>query len=238
MRAGKGQANGGWLGVCALAVACAGLPLAGLAQPVAEFVLWGDRAEDTRATRPSTPVPGSRGATQPAGKPNNARVPNVPPLGQQTRPDEGPLQLVTDPSGDRLAHPLLQVDTPDGPALRLDLAALDALPQISFSTGTLWTEGKTQFSGPSLLSVLQAAGIRSGRIQLWALNDYMAELDIANLRDGAPIIATRRDGKTFGVRDSGPLWVVYPYDADEDFRTEEIYAASVWQLQAIRLAKP
>ena len=40
-----------------------------------------------------------------------------------------------------------------------DLATLDSLPQLQFETSTLWTEGVIAFSGPSLRSVLNAAGV-------------------------------------------------------------------------------
>jgi hypothetical protein len=35
------------------------------------------------------------------------------------------------------------------------------------------------------------------------------------------------------VREKGPLWIVYPYDKNEKFQTEEIYARSVWSLWKI-----
>ena len=34
------------------------------------------------------------------------------------------------------------------------------------------------------------------------------------------------------LRDKGPLWVVFPYDASEEFRRDEIYAQSIWQVDS------
>ena len=48
-----------------------------------------------------------------------------------------------------------------------------------------------------------------------------------------PIIATRINGQAFDLRDRGPLWLVFPYDVDSRFRTEKIFAASIWQLTHI-----
>ena len=48
-----------------------------------------------------------------------------------------------------------------------------------------------------------------------------------------PIIATRFDGNPFSVRENGPLWLIFPYDRDEEFRRDRIYAVSVWQLVQI-----
>lgn len=128
---------------------------------------------------------------------------------------------------------LLRVTTPNGQEVAFDRATLESLPQISFETSTIWTEGKVRFAGPALLTVLRKAGITAGKVELWALNDYFADLDLADLTEGWPIIATRRDGSPFGVRDNGPLWLVYPYDRGTEFADEGIYAASVWQLVSV-----
>lgn len=133
---------------------------------------------------------------------------------------------------------LLEVSDATGHQTRFDRAALESLPQVTFRTSTLWTDGPTTFSGPPLIEVLRAAGIRRGRVQLMALNEYMAEVELADLNNTVPIIATRRDGAPFRVRDGGPLWVVYPYDADAAWRTEQAYASSVWQLLSIKVKTP
>ena len=66
-----------------------------------------------------------------------------------------------------------------------------------------------------------------------ALNGYSVTFAREAIEDRVPIIATRRDGKPFGPRDLGPLWVVYPYDAEVRFRSETVYAQSIWQLTRI-----
>lgn len=115
-----------------------------------------------------------------------------------------------------------------------DLAALDALPQQSFSTTTLWTQGVVTFSGPALHDVLAAAGAgASVAFEAHALNSYSVSFARGAIEGGVPIIATRRDGKTFGPRDLGPLWVVFPYDSEVRFRSETVYAHSIWQLTRI-----
>jgi hypothetical protein len=37
------------------------------------------------------------------------------------------------------------------------------------------------------------------------------------------------------VRDKGPLWIVYPYDAKPEYRQELIYSRSIWQLDHIEV---
>lgn len=50
-----------------------------------------------------------------------------------------------------------------------------------------------------------------------------------------PIVAVLRDGERFGVRDKGPLWIIFPYDAEPRFRNEQIFAYSIWQLVSIEV---
>jgi len=35
------------------------------------------------------------------------------------------------------------------------------------------------------------------------------------------------------VREKGPLWIIYPFDATNAYRTESHYARSIWQLERI-----
>lgn len=110
-----------------------------------------------------------------------------------------------------------------------------ALPQVSFESTTIWTEGRQRFSGPSLASVLEAAGAGAGDLNLTAVNDYTVLMPRSVVEAGAPIVANRIDGEPFSRRDKGPLWIVFPYDSDERFRSENVYAYSVWQLTHITI---
>jgi hypothetical protein len=118
-------------------------------------------------------------------------------------------------------------------AVVLDAAALENLPVVSFQTGTIWTESQMTFSGPTLASVLALVGAGGGNLLLRAVNDYEVTLPISLVSADAPIIATLINGKPFSIKENGPLWVVFPYDRGPEFRTEMIYAVSVWQLTEI-----
>ena len=126
----------------------------------------------------------------------------------------------------------IQGDVTDGSQALTD-ADLMALPQVTVETSTIWTEGVQTFSGPSLASLLESVGAGDGDITLVAINDYVVEMPSAVIEAEAPIIANRIDGAPFSVRNKGPLWVIFPYDSDERFRAESVYAYSVWQLSGI-----
>ncbi|MCP1199071.1 molybdopterin-dependent oxidoreductase [Notoacmeibacter sp. MSK16QG-6] len=116
-----------------------------------------------------------------------------------------------------------------------DKDMLEALPTKSFRTSTIWTEGSHTFTGVALNDFLKAVGADGKTINAIALNDYAVEIPVSDAIDNGPIIAYQMDGKAMSVRDKGPLWIVYPYDANADYRTEMIYSRSIWQLNRIEI---
>lgn len=131
---------------------------------------------------------------------------------------------------------ILTVQTGEGgQSVTFTDAELMALPQESFETETIWTEGVVEFSGPSLKTVLEHAEMMLGDVELYAINDYNVVLPTHKIEEGAPIIANRINGAPFSVRDKGPLWVVFPYDDESQYNTEEYFALSVWQLNRLNV---
>lgn len=120
----------------------------------------------------------------------------------------------------------------DGP-VHFDADALDALPRHEIVTGTEWTDGVETFAGPALADVLAAAGAGPGDLRLTALNDYSVDMPRRAVAPEVPIVALYRDGTRFGVRDHGPLWIIFPYDRAARYRNEQIFSYSIWQLARI-----
>ncbi|MCD1625069.1 MAG: hypothetical protein ACU0B7_08810 [Paracoccaceae bacterium] len=134
---------------------------------------------------------------------------------------------------------LLSIDAQgDGSAIKTFTDTdLLALPQIEFSTSTIWTPEPATFSGPSLASVLEAAGAAKGALSMIAVNEYKVEIPTDRIEDNAPIIANRINGAPFSIRDKGPLWLVFPFDSNPRFQTEEVYSFSIWQLTQIKVVQ-
>ena len=59
------------------------------------------------------------------------------------------------------------------------------------------------------------------------------DLPLSDAKDDGPLLAYLMDGKTMSLRDKGPIWMVFPYDQNPDYRTEETYSRSIWQLLQI-----
>lgn len=138
-------------------------------------------------------------------------------------PPEGPVVLSV------TGHP----EAP-GPIL-FDRALLEILPTRQLTTHTIWTEGLQEFTGVPLAALLDHLGVDGGTIRASAANDYAVDIPVDSLTQTAPIVAFLRNGAPMTLRDRGPLWIVYPYDLGPEFRSELIYARSIWQLVQIDL---
>lgn len=124
----------------------------------------------------------------------------------------------------------------DGSAAQFDMPMLEHLPQTRFTTRTPWYARARNFSGPLLRDVLAAAGAQGTRIQAIALNDYRVDIPWDDAQRHDVIIALRIDDAPMAVRDKGPLFVIFPFDADPELRTQVYYNRSIWQLRKIEVA--
>ena len=125
--------------------------------------------------------------------------------------------------------------TNDAGSANFDLEMLAAMGVTTIETTTIWTDGVQTFEGVALDQLLQALGATEGTLIATAINDYSVEIPIAEVGQGNPIVAFRQNGAEMSVRDKGPLWIVYDYDSDPAYRTETIYARSIWQLDRLEV---
>jgi hypothetical protein len=114
-----------------------------------------------------------------------------------------------------------------------DIGRLKAMAQSEFETSTIWTEGKHRFSGVMLRDMVEFLDVSEFNLRFHALNDYAVEFLSTEATAEAPLLAYEMDGVAMSVRDKGPLWVMFPFDASPQYRTDTIYSRSIWQLDRI-----
>lgn len=122
-------------------------------------------------------------------------------------------------------------------AAALDLAMLEEMGATEIETSTIWTEGTQTFEGVPLDVLIDRLEIEGETLSAVAINDYAVEIPTSDAVEGGPIIAYKMNGNPMSVRDKGPLWVIYPYDADAAYQTEVIYSRSIWQLDRLNVAE-
>jgi hypothetical protein len=126
-------------------------------------------------------------------------------------------------------------ETNAGDAAEFDLAMLEAMETVTVETTTIWTDGVQTFVGVPLVALLAKVGAEGDMLRASAINDYAVEIPASDAVDGGPIVAYLRNGEPMSVRDKGPLWVVYPFDAVTEYQSELIYSRSIWQLDRIEV---
>jgi hypothetical protein len=109
---------------------------------------------------------------------------------------------------------------------------MDALPQESFNTSTIWNEGINTYSGPSLRSVLDliATSDHIKVIRLTAANDYVIDIPVHMIGQHQPILTTRINDTALSLRQKGPVWLMFPFDSDPSYQSARHKARAVWQL--------
>ncbi|MGY3438075.1 MULTISPECIES: molybdopterin-dependent oxidoreductase [unclassified Marinovum] len=114
-----------------------------------------------------------------------------------------------------------------------DLDMLKALPTTEFTTSTIWTDGPQTFTGVELKTFLETLDAHGDIIEATAINDYAVEIPMTDAVEGGAMLAYLSDGEEMSRRDKGPIWLVYPFDSNDDYRSETIYSRSIWQLDRL-----
>lgn len=112
-----------------------------------------------------------------------------------------------------------------------------AFPARVFSTKTNWTSGTPEFTGVALSDLLEAWNVSDGTMELVAINDYSVRFDADDPTNSGAVVAYFMNGEKMTPRDKGPLWLLYDYDGNADYRTETIFSRSIWQLDRIVISR-
>ena len=133
------------------------------------------------------------------------------------------------------ADTLLSITINDHARITLTEEDLLALPQVTIETSTPWDEEVITFSGPTLKALLTRYNITEGELNLYASNRYQIQVPWDYIEDTTPIIANRMNGSPFSRRQRGPLWLIFPFDSDDRYRSYEVSAMSIWQLISMEI---
>ncbi|GAA0771431.1 oxidoreductase [Roseibium denhamense] len=112
---------------------------------------------------------------------------------------------------------------------------LEAIGHSEIKTGTPWHDGVVHFEGVLLSDLIDHVDGQGRDLLVSALNNYSATIPSSDLKRHMPLLAMKLDGKYMKIEDKGPLFVIYPFDADPKLGSELFYSRSVWQVSAIEV---
>lgn len=152
-----------------------------------------------------------------------------------SEPTLNPGDPVPEPKGPTVLRVSGRIDAGKEGVVAFDMATLERLGVVRFTTSTNWTEGMTTFDGVLLSRVLEMVGAEADatRLILTALNDYSVPMPISDAYDWPVILAFKENGAYMSLRERGPLWVVYPRHVYPELGSREYMSRWVWQLAKI-----
>lgn len=116
-----------------------------------------------------------------------------------------------------------------------DHTMLDELPKSEIRTVTPWNTAITHFAGPRLRTLLDTVGAKGSVCRMFALNDYQVDIPVEDADRYSPILALTQNGNPLSVRERGPIWLMYPFDAYPEIRTTAMLDRPIWQLRRIEV---
>lgn len=128
------------------------------------------------------------------------------------------------------------IDATNEPGVAVfDRAMIEAIGVEGFETMTPWYAAKVRFEGVSMAKLLKLVGAKGQKITVTALNDYKTDIPVEDFQKYGAILALKRDGNYMPVSDKGPLFIVYPYDAHAELKSQKFYGRSAWQVAKIEV---
>lgn len=116
-----------------------------------------------------------------------------------------------------------------------DRALLEALEWQATVTRTPWSDGQDEYQGPLGRALLDFVGAFGSEMTITALNDYAVTMPVSDFYELPVILAMDQNGQAMRVRDKGPLFVLYPFDANPELNVERYHNRSVWQIKSIHV---
>jgi hypothetical protein len=125
--------------------------------------------------------------------------------------------------------------TNSGNRAHFDRAMIEALPSGKIITSNHVIDKAATYTGPIFHELLKLVGAQGSTIRVTALDDYTAELSLADLQKYGVILATNENGKQLTLDDRGPFFVVFPFDEFKELQNDLYYNMSVWQVMLIEV---
>ncbi len=114
-----------------------------------------------------------------------------------------------------------------------DKQMIEAMPKTVIKTENPWEHGLVAYEGVLLRDILKFVRADGKTLTISALNDYRADLSVADAETYDVILAYKREGADIPVREKGPLFAVFPFTDIPALATEARFAQSVWQVNRI-----
>lgn len=122
----------------------------------------------------------------------------------------------------------------DGVA-EFDLAMLESLGLVQYDVTDPFAERVIVYTGPLFRNLMEVVGVSSEAttVELVALNDYSAEMQIGDAYTWPVLFALQADGEYIPLDGGGPAIIVFPYDDYPNLDVQLYNNLWVWSMTRI-----
>ncbi|TFH91594.1 hypothetical protein ELS82_10880 [Vibrio ouci] len=117
--------------------------------------------------------------------------------------------------------------------VEMDEAMVQGLDKGTIRTNNHVIEQVTEYSGPTLISLLDYVGATGTQVKVTAWDEYVATIPIADIKTYQVLLATHESGKRMTIDDKGPFFIVFPFSDHPELKNDYYYSLSVWQIKDI-----
>ena len=162
------------------------------------------------------------------------------PASVYTRVSEASLKAgdaIPAPSGDTILTVTGMIGTTNSDdAIVMDLATLESVGEVTYEVTDPFEGKKVIFRGPLLTDLLDLWQVSpdATTLHIIALNDYVVDVPIAEVRKYLVVFALQQDGEYMPIETRGPAMLVFPYE-DFEFDTNLYNNYWAWQIKTIEV---
>jgi len=124
-------------------------------------------------------------------------------------------------------------ETNVGAEAHLDRALLYSIGLKKLRTSNQYEPGVHDYEGIMLKDLLSFLGASGMKLIATALDGYSIELPIHDAEKYPVILAMKKNGTAMGIRDKGPIWIIYPIDQFKELKDQKYSSRSIWQLNRL-----
>ncbi len=116
---------------------------------------------------------------------------------------------------------------------QFDRDMLASVGMKKLDTKTPWEDGVVSFEGPLFSDLLSKLNAKGKTLVLQAIDGYQIDIPFSDIQRYDVLLAMKRDGKWMGIRDKGPIWLIYPLNTHPELNNQIYSARSIWQLNRV-----
>lgn len=118
-------------------------------------------------------------------------------------------------------------------AARFDYDMLQSLGLVTVQIDSPWVAEGSRFEGVLARDLMNMVGASGEEIHAQAADGYVVTIPFSDLVEHDTLLALSMNGKRMGLRDRGPVWIIYDNSDRPEISETLINSRMIWQLKSL-----